>query len=48
MQLCLRNIEIGEGLAALEWATGGYTPRLGKDIIKVTSEMNSLTIKTWV
>ena len=34
--------------AALKWLPGGYAMCLGKNMIKLISEMNSLTIKTWV
>ena len=48
MLVCLWNSEIGEGSAASNGYLGDYTMSVGKYMIKITLEMNSLFIKTLV
>ena len=48
MSFCQWNIEIGEHLTAMKWVPKDYTMSLMKNIIKKSSEVNSLTINPYV
>ena len=46
MSFCLWDIEFVEGLTVPKQVHGGYTMRFDTDIIKKSSEMSSLAMKT--